>query len=136
MAAPFHTKVHVHTVKNEMENRTFAFVLPNGLTKADVEGRLVVPDPAVPCGMKLAAEGDPVVARIDVYEARNVITAQFSFTELVPIKDGDLLAQGDTAVGAANGECKKAAANDASKNFVAEIITKGAKKYASLVKLS
>lgn len=136
MAAPFHTKVHVHSIKNERENRTMAFSIPNGMTKAQVEGRVVTVDPTVPCGMKLTGEGDPIVARIDVFEDRGVITAQFSFTDLVPVKDGDALAQGDTAVGAANGEVKKAGTNNPNVNFVAEILTIKGKKYASLVKMS
>ena len=138
MAAPFHTKVHVHSIKNEMFNRTMAFALPAGMTKAAVEGRLVEPDPAVPCGMKLLTDGTAITsstARIDVYEDRGVITAQFRFSELVPIKDGDALAQGDVAVGAGNGEVKKGVAGSATAAFVAEIITQGGKKYASLVKL-
>lgn len=142
MSTPFHTKVHVHSIKNEMFNRTMAFANPDALSKADLEGRLVEPDPAVPCGMKLVADGTPIgprVARIDVFENRGpgaggVITAQFRFSDLVPVLDGDALAQGDTAVGAAGGFVKKGAADDVGA-FVAEILTIKGKKYASVVKL-
>lgn len=142
MSTPFHTKVHVHSIKNEMFNRTMAFANPGALSKADLEGRLVEPDPAVPCGMKLAEAGTPIgprVARIDVFENRGpgaggVITAQFRFSDLVPVLDGDTLAQGDTAVGGGDGFVKKGAADDVGA-FVAEIITVKGKKYASVVKL-
>ncbi len=142
MSVPFHTQVHVHTIKNEMSNRTMAFANPGSLAKADLEGRLVEPDPAVACGMKLIEDGTAIgrrVARIDVFENRGpgaggVITAQFQFTELVPILDGDALAQGDTPVGAGNGFVKKGAA-DPEAAFVAEVLTIKGKKYASIVKL-
>ncbi|KQS75027.1 hypothetical protein ASG32_07990 [Methylobacterium sp. Leaf361] len=142
MSTPFHTKVHVHSIKNEMSNRTMAFANPGGLTKAQLEGRLVEPDPAVPCGMKLVEAGTaigPRVARIDVFENRGpgaggVITAQFQFTDLVPILDGDPLAQGDTAVGGGDGFVKKGGADDVGA-FVAEVLTVKGVKYASVVKL-
>jgi len=140
MSAPFHTKVHVHTIKNEMENRTMAFANPENLTKEQLEGRLVEPDPTVPCGMKLLADGSPLGrrhARLEVFEKRGpgnggVITAQFSYSELVPIKDGDALAQGDTPVGAGAGEVKVGAA-DPNAPWVAEVLTIKGKKYASIV---
>lgn len=137
MAKPFHKDVHVHSIKNEISNRTMAFALPNGISAADVLGRLAVPDATIPCGMKLIGDGaaiDNNTARIEVYEDRGVITAQFRFSDLVPILAGDALAAGDTPVGAGNGFVKKGAAG-ASAAFVAEIITKNGKKYASLVKL-
>lgn len=142
MSTPFHTKVHVHSIKNEMFNRTMAFANPGALSKADLEGRLVEPDPAVPCGMKLVEAGTeigPRVARIDIFENRGpgaggVITAQFRFSDLVPILDGDTLAQGDTAVGGGDGFVKKGGADDVGA-FVAEVLTVKGKKYASVVKL-
>jgi len=140
MSATFHTKVHVHTIKNEMENRTMAFANPENLTKDQLEGRLVEPDAGVPCGMKLLTDGAPLGrrhARLEIFEKRGpgnggVITAQFSYSELVPVKDGDPLAQGDTPVGAGAGEVKRGVADPAAP-WVAEIITKNGKKYASIV---
>ncbi len=140
MSAVFHTKVHVHTVKNEMENRTLAFANPENLTKAQLEGRLVEPDPAVPCGMRLLRDGSPLGrrhARLEVFEQRGpgnggVITAQFSYTELVPVLDGDPLAQGDTPVGGGNGFVKRGVADEKAP-WVAEIIVRDGKKFASIV---
>lgn len=137
MSKPFHKDVHVHSIKNEMFNRTMAFALPNGISAADVLGRLAVPDPTIPCGMKLIGDGEAITAataRIEVYEDRGVITAQFRFSDLVPILAGDTLAAGDTPVGAAGGFVKKGAVG-ASSAFVAEVLTKKGKKYASIVKL-
>lgn len=140
MSTTYHTKVHTHTIKNEMSNRTMAFTIPEGLTKADVEGRLVEPDAAVPCGVKLLTDGAKLgrrVGRIDVWEPRGpgragVVTVQWQYTELVPILDGDALAQGDTPVGAGNGLVKKGTA-DPTSPFVTEVITIGTKKFASII---
>ncbi|GBU16880.1 MULTISPECIES: hypothetical protein [Methylobacterium] len=138
MSAPFHKTVHVHSIKNEPFNRTMVFTLPNGISKTDVLGRLVEPDPAVPCGMKLLTDGAQIhgsVARIDVYEDRGMITAQFRFSELVPILANDTLAQGDPVVGAGNGFVKKGVAGNSPGVFVAEVLTIKGVKYASIVKL-
>lgn len=138
MSTPFHTQVHTHGIKNEPFNRSMNFVLPNGLTGADVLGRLVEPDPSIPVGMKLLTDGAKIgadVARIDVYEDRKMITAQFRFSDLVPILEGDALAVGDVPVGAGNGFVKKGLATDKSQAFVSEIVTRKGKKYASIVKL-
>lgn len=140
MSKPFHRDVHVHSIKNEMFNRTMAFALPDGLTGADVLGRLVQPDPTIPCGMKLLEDGHPIdasVARIEVYEDRGVITAQFRFSDLVPIKAGDALDATKLPVGAGDGFVKSggAAGSAASSAFVAEVITKKGVNYASVVKL-
>ena len=138
MSTPFHTKLHVHGIKNEPFNRSMNFVLPAGLTKADVESRLVEPDPANPVTMKLLSDGAKIgakVARIEVYEDRKMITAQFRFSDLVPILAGDALAVGDVPVGAGNGFVKKGASTDEAQAFVAEIVTRKGVKYAALVKL-
>lgn len=135
MSTPFHTQVHTHGIKNEMFNRSMVFAIPNGLTKADVEGRAVTVDATRVAAVKLTGEGDPIVARIDIYEDRGLVTAQFRFSDLMPIKDGDAVAQGDTVVGAANGFVKKAPANDPLVNFVSEIVTRNGKKFASVVRL-
>ncbi|PZP71775.1 hypothetical protein [Methylorubrum populi] len=138
MSKPFHTTVHVDSIKNEMFNRSMAFAIPDGLKGADVLGRLVEPDPTINCGMRLLRDGEAITAstaRIDVYEDRGLITAQFRFSDLVPILEGDALKAGDVAVGAGNGFVKKGVAGSASEAFVAEIREKNGKKYASLVKL-
>ncbi len=136
MSTPFHNVVHVHGIKNEMFNRTMVFVIPNGLKKADVEGRLVEPDPTVDCGMKLLTDGTAItsaVGRLEVYEERGVATIQFRFSELVPILAADPLARGDVAVGAGNGFVKAGVADEKAP-WVAEIITdKAGKKFASIV---
>ncbi|BAQ50298.1 hypothetical protein [Methylobacterium aquaticum] len=138
MSTPFHTQLHVHGIKNELFNRSMNFRLPNGLTKADVESRLVEPDPTSPVTMKLLSDGAKItakVARLEVYEDRQMITAQFRFSDLVPILKDDPLAVGDVPVGAGNGFVKKGLATDEAEAFVAEIVTRKGVKYAALVKL-
>lgn len=136
MSTPFHNTVRLHTIKNEHANRTVVFTLPNGMKAADVLGRALTVDTSAPCKMKLAADGDPVVARLEVYEDRGLATAQFSFTDLIPIKAGSVVNVGDTVVGAGDGLVKAAAAADPLKNWVAEIITKKGVAYASVVRMS
>lgn len=139
MSVPFHTTVHMHGIKNEMFNRSMAFAIPAGLTKKDVEGRALAVDPTGPCRAKLAADGDTIIARLDIYEDRGLVTAQFRWSDLMPIAAGDLVAVGDTVVGAGSGVTagfvKKAPANNPHTNWVAEILTIKGQKYAAVVRL-
>lgn len=142
MSTPFHNTVHVHPIKNEDSNRTMVFLNPTKLKKAELESRLVEPDPSVPCGMKLLTDGTKLgrrVGRLEIFEPRGpgdagLITVQFQYTDLVPILEGDALAVGDTPVGGGNGFVKKGVA-DADAPFVAEIVERKGKKYAAIVAL-
>ncbi|MFC7661707.1 hypothetical protein ACFQWF_01735 [Methylorubrum suomiense] len=97
MSTPFHNTVHLYPIKNEDSNRTVVFLNQTGLTKADLENRLIEPDPAVPNGMRLLSDGAKItrrVARLEIFERRGpgnagLATAQFQFTDLVPILAGD-----------------------------------------------
>lgn len=105
--------------------------LAAGITEADI-GKAVSVDPTGPNKFKLAADGGHIIGRLASVEARTVEGSligaiEFQFANLLPIKAGAVIAVGDTAVGAGNGEVKRlenagASTPDHSKNFVAEII--------------
>lgn len=122
--ASFHTKVSLRGF--HFEDFHLTFTLAAGIVGADV-GKAVSIDASAPNKVKLAADGDVIIGRLATVEDRKVEgqlvgAVALKFANTLPIKAGDALAVGDTAVGAGNGTIKKAAANDANKNFVAEII--------------
>lgn len=121
--APFHTKVSLRGF--HFEAFMFTFLLAAGITAAD-RGKAVSWGGA-PNTVKLAADGDKIIGRLEVVEDRKVEgqlvgTVALKFANLVPIKAGDALAAGDTAIGAGAGTVKKAATADHDVNFVAEVI--------------
>jgi hypothetical protein len=122
--ASFHTKVSLRGF--HFEDFILTFTLAAGIVAADV-GKAVSLDTSAPNKVKLAADGDVIVGRLSTVEDRKVEgqlvgAVALKFANLLPIKNGDAVAAGDTVIGGGSGTVKKAAANDATKNFVAEII--------------
>lgn len=122
--APFHTKVSLRGF--HFEAFILTFTLAAGITAADA-GKAVALDPTGDNKVKLAADGDTIIGRLEVVENRKVEgqlvgAVALKFANLLPIKTGQTVAVGDTAVGAGGGEIKKATAADHAKNFVAEVI--------------
>lgn len=100
--------------------------LAAGITDADI-GKAVSVDATGPNKFKLSGDGDYIIGRLASVENRSVEGSlvgaiEFQFANLLPIKTGQVVAVGDTVVGAGAGEVKSAGAADHSKNFVAEII--------------
>lgn len=94
------------------------FLLPvnlaSGITKAD-EGKALTIDTSKANTFKLAGDGDPIHARLEVVENRVqegvlVGTAAFKFAATLPIKSGQTVNVGDAVQGAGNGEIKALAA--------------------------
>ncbi|WP_454287252.1 hypothetical protein [Rhizobium arsenicireducens] len=101
------------------------FTLTAGITAAD-RGKAVSFGAAANT-VKLAADGETIIGRLETVEDRKVEgqligTVALQFSNTLPIKAGEVVAAGDTVVGAGAGEVKKAAAADHSKNFVAQVI--------------
>jgi len=100
-----------------------------------VVGKAVSVDAASPNTAKLAGDGDTIIGRLSTFENRKVEgivvgAVEFRFSATLPIKAGEVVAVGDTVVGAGAGEVKSAATADHSKNFVAQVIG----NYAVVVK--
>lgn len=122
--ASFHTKVSLRGF--HFEDFHLTGTLAAGITAAHV-GRAVSVDATAANKFKLAGDGDTIVGRLATVEDRKVEgqligTIAFRFANSIPIKAGDTIAAGDTAIGGGDGTVKKAATADHSKNFVAEII--------------
>jgi hypothetical protein len=122
--ANFHTKVSLRGF--HFEDFILTFTLAAGITAADA-GKAVSVDTSGPNKAKLAADGDTIIGRLQTVEDRKVEgqlvgAVELKFANLVPIKNGDALAVGDTAIGGGGGTVKKATAADHTKNWVAEII--------------
>ena len=115
---PFHNLVRLFSIKNEQSNRTFN--ISGTVSKAD-EGKALSQDKTLPNTLKLAADGDAIVARMEIYEDRGVCTAQTHFTEKLPKANGTVVALGDTVVGAGGGLVKSAATPNPAANYVVEV---------------
>jgi hypothetical protein len=97
----------------------FTYNISGAVTQDDL-GKALSLDTSANSTMKLAADGDKIVGRLETYEDRSqqgagkVGTVARQFKELLPIKAGlaglDAVALGDSVVGAGAGEVK--AAND------------------------
>ena len=130
----FHTTVNLRGYR--FEDFTLTVALNTTITKDDV-GKALSWDTAAANRMKLAADGDPIAARLDVFEDRTNVgegkvgTAEFKFSSRLPIKSGQTVVVGDTAVGAGGGEIKAAGIKDYDNNYVAAIDG----TYAIVVKL-
>ena len=99
--------------------------LAAGITTADI-GKALAVDTGAANTLKLAGDGDTIVARLMTVENRVnegslVGTASFRFSARLPIKTGETVAVGDTVVGAGSGEVKALETADHNANFVAEI---------------
>ncbi|KQS84262.1 hypothetical protein [Rhizobium sp. Leaf383] len=122
--ALFHTKVGLRGF--HFEDFHLTFTLAAGIVAADA-GKAVSLDTSAPNKVKLAGDGDTIVGRLATVEDRKVEgqlvgAVALKFANTLPIKAGQVVAVGDTVVGAGGGEVKKATAADPSKNFVGEII--------------
>lgn len=135
----FHTSVNLRGYR--FEDFTLTVALNSAITATDV-GKALTWDTAAANRMKLAGDGDVVIARLDVFEDRTnagegkVGTAEFKFANRLPIKSGETVNVGDTAVGAGGGEVKtrkvsNVATPDYTQNYVAQIDG----TYAIVVKL-
>lgn len=121
--ASFHTQVSLRGF--HFEDFMLTFKLAAGITTAH-QGRAVSLDAAANT-VKLAADGDTIIGRLETIEDRKVEgslvgAVALKFANLLPIKAGQVVAVGDTVVGAGSGEVKKAATADHATNFVAEVI--------------
>jgi hypothetical protein len=121
--ANFHTKVSLRGF--HFEDFILTFALTAGITAAD-QGKAVSFGAAANT-VKLAADGDTIIGRLETVEDRKVEgslvgAVALKFANLLPIKAGQTVAAGDTVVGAGAGEVKKATAADHNANFVAEVI--------------
>jgi hypothetical protein len=121
MAQVSHTNVALDNIKDEHSNRTFK--MSGSVTKAD-EGKAVSLDTTAANTVKLAADGDAIVGRLEIYEpGRATCTVQLHFTETLPVKAGETITLGDTVVGAGAGEVKAAVTDAPHINFVVEVRT-------------
>ena len=100
------------------------FNLASSVVIGDV-GKPVTLDTTTGNTVKVAGDGDVIFGRLETFEDRQtgkVGAVAFKFIQNFPVKSGDLLAVGDTAVGSTvSGEIKKAGANNHSQNFVVAI---------------
>ena len=117
------------------EDFSLSVNLAAGITQSDI-GKALAVDATGSNKLKLAGNGDTIVARLASVEDRTVEgtligAAEFRFANLLPIKSGltggEAVVVGSTVVGAGSGEVKAladsgTAAPDHSKNWVAEII--------------
>lgn len=124
MSTPFHNKVSLRGF--HFEDFSLTVKLAAGIVAADV-GKALAVDGSNPNQLRLAGDGDAVIARLATVENRAVEgqligAAEFRFANVLPIKAGEVVAAGDTAVGAGNGEIKSAAVADYNANWVAEVV--------------
>lgn len=121
--ANFHTKVSLRGF--HFEDFLLTFTLAAGITAAD-RGKAVSLGAAANT-VKLAGDGDVIIGRLETVEDRKVEgqlvgAVALKFANALPIKAGEVVAVGDTVVGAGAGEVKKAATADHGANFVAEVV--------------
>lgn len=133
MVSLFHNKVTLRGF--HFEDFHLTVNLAAGITTNDV-GKGVTWDTSSNNKMKLAGDGDEIVARLETVEDRKVDgmlvgAVEFRFANVLPIKSGlagaEAVVVGSTVVGAGAGEVKarvvsSAAAPDYNRNYVAEII--------------
>jgi len=100
-----------------LENYQETWYISGAVTQADL-GKAVSLDTTAEKTVKLAADGDAIVGRLEVLEARvqegvTVCTVSEKFIDWVPYKagltSGDVAGIGKSIVGAGNGEVKFAA---------------------------
>lgn len=120
--ANFHTKVSLRGF--HFEDWILTATLAAGITANDV-GKAVSFGGAANT-VKLAADGDAIIGKLATVEDRKVEgqligAVELKFSDRLPIKVGDAIAAGDTAVGGGGGTVKKAATADHSNNIVWEV---------------
>lgn len=103
------------------------FNLAAGITAGDV-GKAVTLDATAANTVKLAGDGDAVLGRLEVVESRVqegvlVGTVALKFAGVLPVKTGQVVAVGNTVVGAGAGEVKAAATADHAHNLVVEVLS-------------
>jgi hypothetical protein len=123
----------VVTYQFSFEDFTFTMNLASGITAADV-GKAVALDTAANT-VKLAGDGDNIYGRLETFEDRKqqgikVGAVSRKFRSKLPVKSGltsfNVVAVGDTVVGAGSGEVKasnsgSAKTPDIYKNTVVEV---------------
>lgn len=123
MSTPFHNKVSLRGF--HFEDASLTVKLAAGITQNDIGKAVAMSN--VANTFKLAGADEHIVGRLVSVEDRTVEgqlvgAVEFQFANYLPIKAGEAVAAGDTVVGAGNGEVKKLATPDHSKNFVAEVV--------------
>lgn len=121
--ASFHTGVRLEGFHDEYSIITF--LLASTMTAADA-GKPVALDTTANGRVKVAGDGERIFGYLESFEDRVVegnkvgaVAQRFGMS--FKIKAADTLAVGDTAVGAGNGEVKKAAAGDPKDNIVVAV---------------
>lgn len=91
-------------------------------------GKAMTPDASGVNKMKLAGDGDPIVARLASFEDRSVEgtrvgAVEFNFANTLPIADGSGVVVGSYVIGAGNGEVRPIVDGTETSNlFVYEVI--------------
>lgn len=121
--ANFHTKVSLRGF--HFEDFHLTFLLASGIVADDI-GKAVSFGAAANT-VKLAADGDVIIGRLETVEDRKVEgqlvgAVSLKFANLLPIKSGQTVVAGDSVQGAGGGEVKKLTTANHSVNFVAEVI--------------
>ncbi|TGT64083.1 MULTISPECIES: hypothetical protein [unclassified Mesorhizobium] len=124
MATYSHQNVTLRGFHWEVSSLTFN--LATGITENDI-GKAVSVDASGPNKVKLSGDGDTIIGRLASVENRSVEgslvgAVELQFANTLPIKNGSVVAVGDTVVGAGAGEVKSAGAANHNANFVAEVI--------------
>lgn len=92
------------------EDSLYTFYISGGVTQDDV-GKAVSLDTSTPMTVKLAADGDEIFGRFEVYESRlqdgtTLATIATEFMGALPLKDGETPNIGDTLIGGGSGTVK------------------------------
>lgn len=108
-----------------MDDFIFTMFFSGDLADAAI-GKVVALDTATKATVKLAGDGDTIYGRIFQVEDRSqegviTVSVETKFRKNVPLKAGEVVAIGDTVVGAGNGEVKAAAAPNHSDNVVLDV---------------
>jgi hypothetical protein len=127
-----------------LDDFIFTYNISGAVAQTDL-GKAVTLDATADSSMKLAGDGDPIDGRLLTYEDRSQQGAGKTgavarrFKELLPIKAGlagfNVVARGDTVVGAGNGEVR-ASNNGAAKtpdhkvNIVVALVTVSGSNFA------
>lgn len=105
-----------------MDDHIFTMFFSGTVADATI-GKVVSLDTTTAATVKLAADNDIIYGRIYQVEDRTqegvvTVSVETKFRKRVPFKTGEVLAIGDTAIGAGSGEVKPALAADPTDNVV------------------
>jgi hypothetical protein len=94
------------------DDAQYTFLLAAGITRDD-QGKAVTLDPTAVNTVKLSDDGERIIGRLEVVEIRaqegvNVGTVSIQGSLDYPVKDGEVLVNGDSLVGGGGGTVKKA----------------------------